>query len=282
MSDDEWSAWQPTGNGIERHHPTQGRQHLDPPDAVAIVIQHLELLADAINGDYDPGQLAGALDWIIRQHTTRKPEDLTIDAEPGDPVTHWPASVESSDETLNAVGGVPDCETIAEQIHEEYRATEVGSALPGWPDYYYRDEFAAAVEAVVGPILTENERLRGWKREATEVLKGWEDDVTSLVRFKSSDLGRSESAVVADRIAELEQHADAADEIERLKGWKADALRVIEGWDAVFDMVPRKSEHLGRSKSDVVSARIAELEAGMDHTPPMSEWPDPGGADDDR
>ena len=203
MSDDEWSAWQPTGNGIERHHPTQGRQHLDPPDAVAIVIQHLELLADAINGDYDPGQLAGALDWIIRQHTTRKPEDLTIDAEPGDPVTHWPASVESSDETLNAVGGVPDCETIAEQIHEEYRATEVGSALPGWPDlfaagYYYRDEFAAAVEAVVGPILADATRAEA-----------------------SSDWWAKNAAEKQERIAELEA------EIERLKGWKADALRVL-------------------------------------------------------
>ena len=57
-----------------------------------------------------------------------------------------------------------------------------------------------------------------------------------------------------ERIAELEA------EIERLKGWKADALRVIESWDAVFDMVPGKSEHLGRSMSDVVAARIAELE----------------------
>ena len=67
---DEWSAWRPTGNGIERTHPTLGRQHLDPPDAVAITIQHLELLARAIDGDYDPAQLAGALDWTIRQHNT--------------------------------------------------------------------------------------------------------------------------------------------------------------------------------------------------------------------
>lgn len=153
------------------------------------------------------------------------------DAEPGDPVTHWPASVESSDETLNAVGSVPDCETIAEQIHEEYRATEVGSALPGWPDYYYRDEFAAAVGSVVGPILADATRAEA-----------------------SSDWWAKNAAEKQERIAELEA------EIERLKGWKADALRVIEGWDAVFDMVPRESEHLGRSMSDVVAARIAELE----------------------
>lgn len=46
---------------------------------------------------------------------------------------------------------------------------------------------------------------------------------------------------------------------EELLRWKADALQLLAGWDAVFEMVPKRDSDLGRSKHDVVADEVVRL-----------------------
>ena len=51
---------------------------------------------------------------------------------------------------------------------------------------------------------------------------------------------------------------------EELLRWKADALQLLAGWDAVFEMIPKRDSDLGRSKHDVVADEIVRLRAERD------------------
>lgn len=53
--------------------------------------------------------------------------------------------------------------------------------------------------------------------------------------------------------------AEAANEIEVLRRWKAEAMAVLNDWDAVFGMVPQPASALGGSKPMLVAAEIERL-----------------------
>ena len=52
---------------------------------------------------------------------------------------------------------------------------------------------------------------------------------------------------------------EAADEIERLRGWKAEAMFVLGEWDTVFHMIGSDTQRIGQSKWAVVADEIKRL-----------------------
>lgn len=91
-----------------------------------------------------------------------------------------------------------------------------------------------------------------------------DDDITNVLRELADDGRRSASrekpaykmAVVDPQVLE-----NAADEIERLRDWQHQAEEVLERWDAVYEMVPHRTEMLGAYQSDVVADEIERLRA---------------------
>ena len=56
------------------------------------------------------------------------------------------------------------------------------------------------------------------------------------------------------------QH-QAANEIERLRRWKAEAAKVLARWDDVADLVPTGANQLGLHKYDIVANELRRLRA---------------------
>lgn len=68
---------------------------------------------------------------------------------------------------------------------------------------------------------------------------------------------------------------DAADEIEQLRRWKAEATEILARWDAVSDTIEIGPNQLGLHKSDLVAIELNDLRAQRDgYFASSHEWRD--------
>ena len=69
--------------------------------------------------------------------------------------------------------------------------------------------------------------------------------------------------------------AEAADEIDRLRRWKAEATEILARWDAVADTIEIGPNQLGLHKSDLVAIELNDLRAQRDgYFAASHEWRD--------
>lgn len=78
--------------------------------------------------------------------------------------------------------------------------------------------------------------------------------------------GNYDGRMVIDHLyAEIDHHVagivNRDDEIERLRRWKAEAIEVLKGWDALVELI---EVQLGDRKSDAVAAEIERLRTERD------------------
>lgn len=69
--------------------------------------------------------------------------------------------------------------------------------------------------------------------------------------------------------------AEAADEIEQLRRWKAEATEILARWDSVADTIEIGPNQLGLHKSDLVAIELNDLRAQRDgYFAASHEWRD--------
>jgi hypothetical protein len=66
------------------------------------------------------------------------------------------------------------------------------------------------------------------------------------------------------RFVHLPLCVEAADKIERLMAWKAEAIAVLDRWEAVWVACGRPGE-LGQMRSDATRAEVERLTSIVDH-----------------